>query len=204
MTNEELQAELDELKGGNEALAKKNKELLGELKTARKSQGESEIGSDKFYALQDKFDDLTEQNKKLSHDLKGKDKDITKLTESNTGLTTNLQSVLIDGGLNDSLIKAGVKPEFMDATKALLKGQVSLVENKAMVGDKSLSDYVTDWGANDGKHFITAPENSGGGANGGDKQGGDKHTQKRGEMSHSEKGAFIKEHGESEYFKLAQ
>jgi hypothetical protein len=38
----------------------------------------------------------------------------------------------------------------------------------AKIGDKALSDFVKEWAAGDeGKHFVQAPANSGGGATGG-------------------------------------
>ena len=172
MTVEELQAELEELKKGNDALANKNKELLNEVKTERKKNRDGEVDSDKFYALQDKYDELSEQYKKTQHDLKGKDKELEKLSVSSEQLNKNLQSVLIDGGLADNLAKVGVKAEFLDATKALLRNQVQIVENKAVVGDVDLGTYISDWAKDTGKHFVSATDNSGAGANGGTNQGG--------------------------------
>ena len=127
MTIEELQAELEEVKKGNDALASKNKELLNELKTERKKHRENDIDSEKFYTLQDKYDETVEQLKKLQHDLKGKDKELEKISTAKNELDKNLQNVLVDGGLTDNLAKVGVKAEFLDATKALLKGQVQIL-----------------------------------------------------------------------------
>jgi len=169
---EELQSEIDELKKGNDALAKKNTEILDEMKQERKKNRDSDIDSTKYYELQDKFDDLKESSKKMEHDLKGRDKDILKLTESNSGLNSNLHNVIVDGGLTDSLAKVGVLPHFMDAAKALLKGQVTIVDNKAVVGDKPLTEFMTEWAGETGKHYISATDNSGGGAGGNDGKGG--------------------------------
>jgi len=184
-TVEDMEAELSELKDSVTALASKNKELLGELKTERKANRESDIDSDKYYKLKDEFDDLKESSKKMEHELKGRDKEIVKLTESNTGLNTNLHNVIVDGGLTDSLAKVGVLPHFMDAAKALLKGQVSIADNKAVVGDKPLTDFMTEWAGEAGKHYIGAADNSGGGA-GGNKSGGGSH-QDTSNLSPSEK-----------------
>ena len=167
MTLEEVTAKLSEAETSIEALAGKNKELLGELKTERKTNRTNDVDSDKYYKLKDEFDDLQESYKALEHTTKGKDKDITKLTELNTGLNANLQSVLIDGGLSDNLAKIGVKPEFLEATRALLRGQVSIVDNKAIAGDKPLNDFMTEWAGDAGKAFISAPQNSGSGGQGG-------------------------------------
>jgi len=173
MTLEEAQSEIVELKAGNASLAKKNAEILDEMKQERKKNRDSDIDSTKYYELQDKFDDLKESSKKTEHDLKNRDKDIAKLTESNSGLNTNLHNVIVDGGLTDSLAKVGVLPHFMDAAKALLKGQVTIVDNKAVVGEQPLSEFMTTWSGEAGKHYIGAADNSGGGASG--NRGGDHH-----------------------------
>jgi len=171
-TIEELQSEIDDLKNGNTKLAEKNAEILDEMKQERKKNRSNDEKSQEFYALKDKYDELKADHNKITHDLKGREKDIAKLTESNQALDSNLQNILIDGGLSTNLAKLGVKPEFMDATKALLKSQVSLVDGKAMVGDKALPDYLTEWSGEQGKAFISASDNSGSGANGGNSSGG--------------------------------
>jgi len=92
--------------------------------------------------------------------------------------------LLVDNGLNEALAKAGVKPEYLKAAKAMFAGQVQVVtdgENRvAKVGDKGLSDFVTAWAAGDeGKHFVAAPNNSGGGSGGGGKGQGTQKTMTR-------------------------
>ena len=83
-----------------------------------------------------------------------------------------LSKYLIDSQLSDSLAKAGVKPEFMDAVKAMHRGSAQIAidgtEYVARIGDKPISEAIAEWvGSDAGKHFISAPNNSGGGANGG-------------------------------------
>jgi hypothetical protein len=66
------------------------------------------------------------------------------------------------------------------AVKALLAGQVTIKvdgdKRIANIGDKPLSDFVGEWAKSDeGKHFVSAPNNAGGGAQGGgNAQGGQK------------------------------
>ena len=79
---------------------------------------------------------------------------------------------MIDNGLNDAMIKAGIKPEFMSAAKAMLRSetQIKAEDGKysALMGEKPLFEAITEWAASDeGKHFVSAPANSGGGATGG-------------------------------------
>ena len=88
-----------------------------------------------------------------------------------------MQNYLIDNGLNDALLKVGVRPEMMTAVKAMLKSQTKLTSDNgqysALIGDKPLIDAVSEWAAGDeGKHFVSAPANSGGGAPGGSSHNG--------------------------------
>ena len=63
----------------------------------------------------------------------------------------------------------------MDAVKAMLRSQTSIKDGAAVIGDKLLDDHVMEWASTDqGKHFITAPANTGGGGQGGN--GGGKCT----------------------------
>lgn len=177
-----------------DALSAKNRELLGELKTA-KAKAKGEIDPSEHAALQQQVEDLTEKLGKAEKTAKGELERLTKaLSEKDSALTTHL----IDAGLTDSLAKAGVAAPYLDAVKAMLKGQTKLVaENgqyKALLGDKPLVDAVTEWSKSDqGKHFVAAPANSGGGAMG--SGGGGQHSKKLSEMTPGDKSAFIREHG---------
>lgn len=165
MNEDELKALVDELKAEKESLSAKNKELLGEVKKERNKS--REIDADKFYALQDELESVKADNAKLSGDLKGKNKEFEKLQASLTERDKSLEKLIIDDGLTNALTSANVKAELLPAVKALLRGQAQLKDNQAMMGDKPLSEFMTEWVSGDGKHYITAPQNSGGGSNGG-------------------------------------
>lgn len=152
-----------------EATAAKNKELLGELKKARKN---SEIDPEEYQRALDQVDEL---QSKLGEATKATKAALTdaekykKLHESESGFTSKL---LVDNGLLAELTAAGVKKELLDGAKALIERQVKVEqdgENRvAKVGDKTLKDYVTEWAGSDiGKNYVAAPANSGGGGQGG-------------------------------------
>lgn len=164
--SEERIAELEE---AMEALSAKNSELLREVKVARAKAKGVEIDPNDFMALQTENETLKSQLDKVA---KENTKTIETLTSTIAEKDGALQSYLIDNGLNDAMLKAGIKPEFMTAAKAMLKSQTKLMaENgqySALMGDKPLNDAIAEWAASDeGKHFVSAPANSGGGATGG-------------------------------------
>ena len=166
-------SEIEELKAAVDALSAKNRELLGELKTVKAKARGADIDPNEFAALQsaneELFAKLTKVEKESGRTIEGLQK--TLQTKDAT-----LQSYLIDNGLSDALLKANVRPELMPAVKAMLRANAKLADEggqyKAILGDKPLSDAVMEWAANDeGKHFVAAPANAGGGASGGNSGG---------------------------------
>ncbi|HEY9145985.1 MAG TPA: hypothetical protein VIN36_04815, partial [Thiobacillus sp.] len=103
-------------------------------------------------------------------------------------------NTLRDQQLTESLTKAGVtNPVHLKAAKALLAAQVSVVDDNgskvAKAGDKALGDFITEWaGGDEGKHFVAAPDTTGGGSH-----GGHRNTTPKGDMggSREERAAAI-------------
>src|SRR5574343_235824 len=162
----ELKRLIDEATDG---LVRKRDELLNELKPLReKIKGVEPV---EFYRLKDeneqrqaKISESENMVKKINADLEM----TKKAMESESGF---VQKLLIENGLTEALNAAGVKPELSKAVKAMFAGQAQIRidgENRnAVIGDKSLSDFIAEWSRSDeGKHFVTASVNSGGGANG--------------------------------------
>ena len=87
---------------------------------------------------------------------------------------TFISNLLVDQGLTNSLLKANVSERYLPAVKALLKDGVQIItdettgERTAVVGEVPLNGYVEKWAVSEeGKNYITAQNNSGGGAQGG-------------------------------------
>lgn len=79
-----------------------------------------------------------------------------------------LTKLLIEDGLNKALDGVNINPSLKAGAEAMLRSQAQLADGKAMIGDKSLNDAVKEWAESDtGKAFCLAPENTGGGASGG-------------------------------------
>jgi uncharacterized protein (UPF0335 family) len=163
-TQEELDAAIEE---ATAPLIKKRDELLKEVKVARKNLenvGDVEKLHERIEALETERDTLAKQAKETTKQLET----VAKQLESESGFTSKL---LLDNGLTDALVKAGIKKELLPAAKALFSQQAKVIADgesrKAVIGDKELSAFVTEWSASDeGKHFVAAPANGGGGADG--------------------------------------
>jgi len=174
MNEDELKALVDELKAEKESLANKNKELLSEVKKERTKS--REIDADKYYAMIDELESVKTENAKLNGEIKLKAKDTEKLMAQLGEKDGALQKLIIDDGLTNALTSAGVVPELMPAVKALLRSQTQLKDNQAVIGDKPLTDFMSEWATGEGKVYIKAPDNSGGGAGGGKQGDGSKDT----------------------------
>lgn len=159
-------------------LQAKNEELLDKLK---KEKAEKKAAQDAIDAAKAEADEAAAKAAEKSGDVdkirqsleakhkKEKDELLGKLSAKDT----QLHSVLIDGGLTDALIKANIAPQHLAAVKALIKtttkAEISEADGKpvATIDGKPINDYVTGWSQGDqGKHYVAAPQNGGGGANG--------------------------------------
>lgn len=164
------------------SLKAQNYELVGQLRQLKKGQ---QVNPDEHARIERELEEvqskLTESKKALKS-AQGESEKYKKAYETETQVAHRL---LVENGLTDALTKAGVvNPVHLKAAKAMLAGQVQLVaegENRiAKVGDKALGDYVGEWAKGDeGKHFVAAQQNGGGGATGGAGKGGNAKTMTR-------------------------
>lgn len=164
---EAIKAAVDDAVTG---LKNKNKELLDKLQKAKK---ESTIDPDDYNRLMSERDALEEklsESSKAFKQLQSESDKVKKSYESESGF---VQKLLIDNGLTNALSESGVKdPVLLKAAKSMLLSQAQIKidgENRfAMIGDKSVNDFIAEWSKTDeGKYFVAAPQNSGGGASGG-------------------------------------
>ena len=169
MNEDELKAVVEELKAEKEAMSNKSKELLAELKKER--QKNKEVDMDAYHATLDELESAKSEISKLYNESKLTKKEFDKLQASLGEKDGALQGLLIDQGLTSELTKAGVKPELMQYVKDSLRSKAKLQgENgqyTAVIGDKILSEFITEWANGDGKAVIAAPQSSGGGGQGG-------------------------------------
>lgn len=197
---EALKAELEELKKSNEVLLSDKKKILDEKKKLQaKTEG---VDVEKYFSMSDELETLRAEHAKVT---KLSKLEIEKLSKALQDKDSAIQRHLIEDGLSTHLAKVGVRPEFIEASKALLRQKTSLKEEngayQALLGDKPLTDGIAEWVSGEGKHFIQASGGSGGGASGGGSHSGGENY-KRSEMTHSQKGEYIAKNGQEAYFKL--
>ena len=170
LTEEELKAKIDEaIEAATGGLVKKNQELLTELKEARKGRTIDPAELDK---LQSKIDLLETDLATASKSSKDQQKLLKQAQDALASESGFTQRLLLDNGLTEALVKAGVATQFLPAVKSMLGSQGKIVADgdarKAFIGDKELTEFVASWATSDeGKHYIAAPGNGGGGASGG-------------------------------------
>ena len=152
-----------------EGLSNKNKELLAEVKKLKQGRNIDPADVEK---LESEIDSLKGQLTEAQKVAKKAAGDAEKAAKAQAEAEGSVAKLLVDNGLTDALTKANVtNPVHIKAAKAMLAGQVQIADDNgakvARVGDKALADYITEWaGSDEGKHFVTAADTSGGGAQG--------------------------------------
>ncbi len=195
LNDPEVKAALAEaIEEATQGLAAKNRELLGEVKKLKRG---SEIDPAEMTQLETQVDslkaELAKVNKEYKTTLKAAE-DAQKALDAEAGFT---KSLLIEQGLTNELVGAGVKnPAHLKAALALLKSGAQVIQDGdsrvARIGDKAIKDFVKEWVSGDeGKHFVTADQNSGGGAGGGSGAGGAGSVKGRIDGSESERAAYF-------------
>lgn len=174
MTEEEMKAEIEKLTKSVEALEKKNTELLDEKKSEAQKRKDAEAAAAE--AAEAKEAAAREAAEKagdvetLKKQLEAKHaKDMEKLQSEAESYKGQLQKVLIDNGITEALTKSKVAPEFMRGAALQFRDglEIEMKDGAAFVGDKPLSDAVSEWVQADGAAYIAASGASGSAASGG-------------------------------------
>jgi hypothetical protein len=168
----EIQAMIDEaVATATEGLKNHNKQLLADLK--RNERNGKSVDPAEVERLEAALEKSQADNALLQKQYKDLSKNFEEKSNALDSESKYTRQLLIQNGLTAELSKAGVtNPTHLKAVQAMLKENVQIVVEGdariAKIGDKALSDFVKEWAAGDeGKHFVQAPANSGGGATGG-------------------------------------
>ena len=176
LTPEQLE-QINKLASG---LSSKNGDVIGDNKLL-KAQVE-QLENDKLEAKRKAAEDANnhEEVARLDKEAAAKALNDAQISakenaEHATVYKSQLEVLLIDGGLSSALDGVKINPALKIGAVALLRSQAQVIDGKAMVGDKSLSDVVKEWADSDvGKAYCLAENNSGGGGRGDGGGGGGK------------------------------
>lgn len=153
-------------------LVGKNEELISKLGQLKDNGTATQAELEQLRQLKDTYEqEKAESQGQYKEALTLAEQRMAKETEKykseNEQLKSQLENLVVSGGLNSELDKIKIDPLMRQAAEAIIKPQVQMIDGKAMINDKPLSEFVAEWSETDiGKRMTLAPNNSGGGANG--------------------------------------
>lgn len=147
------------------ALSDATKEELDTLRSFKsKAEIETEEAGKNYHTAKEKYEEahkvilvnLTETNTKA----------LEEANEKTKGYESKLEVLLVDKEITKGLIELEVMKELADDMHLAIKSKTKFIDGKAMVGDKTLKEYLKEWGDTPaGKAARLAPNNNGGGSN---------------------------------------
>lgn len=159
-------------------LTAKNEELLGKLTSTKQQAGENQSAAEKLAAmeaLQEQKQLEAKQNYQQALDMttKKSQTQIEELAKKVQGYEEKEKEQVINSEISNQLTELRINPLYQKMATSLFKSQTQLIDGKAMVGEKSLSEAIIEWSDTDeGKASRLAPDNTGGNANGGTQKSG--------------------------------
>jgi hypothetical protein len=144
----------------------KYQDVLDELEALKKDPARNQENEAALARVREQYEQrIRNAEAKRVEDLAAKDREITELNGT-------IGRTVVDGGLTEQLTKAGVAPEFLKATRTMLKGQVKTKKNETTgdyepivesdLGEVPLAQFVENWAKSDeGKPFVIKPAGSG-------------------------------------------
>lgn len=169
LTAEQIEA----INGLGKGLVDKNADLLTKLQASKDNGTASSAELEALKQFKSNADVKTAEDAQSYTDAKqllldAHSAELVKSNERGDTAEAQLKVLLIDNGLSAALDGVNINKDLKAGAIAILHAAAIITEGKAMIGDKSLSDHVTEWSQTEqGKAFCNAPNNSGGDAGGG-------------------------------------
>ena len=192
LTPEQVDA-VNKLAGG---LINKKSELEEKLSKAKGSLSAEESAQEKLSLLEASIEQdrlLAKENYTGALSLKEQEYN-TALERLTTGATEKdalIHKLLVDNGLSAQLVQYGVSRDLMPLIQQALSSQASIIDGQAMIGDKSLSEFMKEWAETpQGKASRVAASNTGGDGIGG---GGVPVGKKMKDMTGQERNALFRD-----------
>ena len=194
-----LEEQIEDLKNQVEATNSKNSELLKELRIAKNKN--KELDFDTYNKVLEENDTLKSELSKTKGELNLKAKDLEKLSGTLTEKENYLNSLKLSNTIKEQLTKHNIHPDDADVVEAILEKNFKLVDGEVKAGDKDVDTFMAEYMQGKGQRYTLAPANSGTGATGSNGNMS-ASTPKRSEMSHQQKGEYIKANGQEAYLNL--
>ena len=139
--------QINALAGG---LINKKTELEEKLSKAKVSLSAEESAQEKLTVLEASIEKdrlIAKENYNGALDLAKQESQgiIDKLNESSKGDKELIHELLVGNGITSEFVKLGVNKDQMKDLSFRFLAQASVVDGKAMVGDKSLSEAIQEW-----------------------------------------------------------
>ena len=163
LTPEQIEA-INERASG---LATKNQQLLDKLSQTKEKVEESNSAAERLKALEAKLErEQAESSQNYQKALELKEQEyqstVSKIEQELKELRERDRYHTVDSVLKSELAKMQVNPDLLDLVSSQISSQAQVVEGQALIGDKSLSDYLAEWAETpQGKAVTLAPNNSG-------------------------------------------
>lgn len=125
-------------------------------------------------------------------------KQIAELQAERDNARGDVEKYIKTGELQKAMIENNIGKPYMTAVEAMLRDKVKVEEGKVFMDERPIGEALKDWAnSEDGKHYVSAPQNTGGGANGKSSSGTGK-TMARSEfdaLPAGDRASFFKEGG---------
>lgn len=200
LTEEQADAILSKYEDSVTGLKSKKDELLDKLAKTKQSKESSDSEIERLRQLEAKvMQDEAEAEKNYREALdiatQREAKRANELQAQLEQANASMRKLVVDNGLDAELDKAQVNPALKAAAKAMLSPKLTVQDGRAVTEEgQSITDLVAGWTQTDeGKAFILAQQNSGGGGRGSNGQGGNAAGKKFSEMTRTELGKLYNE-----------
>ena len=165
LTADDAMEQINALANG---LVGKNAELLEKLSAGKLSGNESAAELENLRLFkQNAEQNILEEGQQYAEAKKGlidaHTADMLKLNERITGFEKGERTRLITDGISLEMTELGVNPLHSKTTAAYFESMSQVVDGKAMIGDKTQSEFIKEWALTDsGKASCLAQSNLGG------------------------------------------
>lgn len=187
LTPEQMEA-INGLAGG---LISKKTELEEKLSKAKGSLSAESSAQEKLNMLEANIErERLESKENYQGALSLKEQEYSAQLEKLTSVLKERDSFMVGNIITDEFVKLGVNKDLMEDLAYRFSSRAVVVDGKAMVDDKSLSECMKEWSDTPaGKASRVAPNNMGGNGSGG---GGKPEVKKMSDMNGAERTALFR------------